>query len=394
MCGGVRLGVDRLEGFGFRPLVGKRVGLLTHRGGVNGEGVPTWRVLWRAASVNLVALYSPEHGLESVVGAGVGVNSGRHGGTDLPLYSLYGQTRSPTEAMLEGVEVVVVDLQSVGVRSYTYISCMKLMMEACFRRNIEVVVLDRPNPLGAWRVDGPVLEEGLQSYVGAFPVPYLHGMTLGELAYMAKETQGWLNLSERERKRGRLTLVPMGGYTRTMTWDKTGLKWVGTSPHIPTVAAALGYAMSGLGTQLGSFKHGIGSPWPFRLLSHRLLSAQDLKRRLDSLNLPGLSFKVRSWSRGGREKEGVYVRVEDWESVSPTLLSFNLMLLTCQVEGNVFAQAKANKRRSFNIHTGSKKWWQALVLQGAQAPLKSFWQNFKKENATFQKQAKAYWLYP
>ena len=273
-----RLGVDVLSAGKFKHLTGKRVGLLTHPAGVNGHGLSTVEVLRRSPLVNLVALYGPEHGIYGDEKANVPVLDRVDRRTGLPVYSLYGKYRRPTPEMLANIDTLVVDLQDVGVRSYTYVSCMRYAMEACFENNVEMVVLDRPNPLGGLKVDGPPLDRKFMSYVGAFQVPYVHGLTIGELARMAKETPGSLKTSESARKKGRLRIIPMTGWKRSMLWTQTGLRWKPTSPYIPDLSAVLGYPMTGLGAQMGGFRHGIGTDYPFRFLTFKGKTLQELKK--------------------------------------------------------------------------------------------------------------------
>src|SRR5687768_14764884 len=168
----VQLGIDRLQELEFAPLVGKRVGLITNQTGVNSAGVKTRQILRRSPKVNLVALFTPEHGLDGTELAGKYVSTRKDPLTGLTAYSLYGPTRKPTPAMLRGIDVLVYDMQDIGVRSYTYISTMLRCMEAAGEAGIEFVVLDRPNPLGGNRVEGPPLDAELTSFVGQVPVPY------------------------------------------------------------------------------------------------------------------------------------------------------------------------------------------------------------------------------
>ena len=222
--------------------------------------------------------------------------------TGLPVYSLYGKYRSPTAKMLQGLDAMVVDLQDVGVRSYTYVSCMLRTMEACFQHGVEVVILDRPNPLGGRKVDGPLLDKEWRSYVGDFFVPYVHGLTIAELARMAKHTPGWMRVTESQRRSGKLTVIPMENWNRDMQWPATGLQWTATSPYIPNLSAVLGYSMTGLGAQVGGFSHGIGTlihfascaskaspPWKSNRHSSRSGSRTQLPHRpdQDSSRLPG-----------------------------------------------------------------------------------------------------------
>src|SRR5438552_11450966 len=211
----VRLGIDVLESTGYAFLKGKRVGLVTNQTGVDSNGVPT-RVLLKK-NVNLVALYTPEHGLDGTQKAGGYVRSRRGPVTGLTAHSLYGPTRKPTPAMLRGIDTLVFDLQDIGCRSYTYISTMTKCMEAAAENHIEFVVLDRPNPLGGLRVEGPLVEPEWISFVGQIPVPYVHGMTCGELARMING-KGWVGRCD-------LKVVPMRGWARNFAWNETGLPW-------------------------------------------------------------------------------------------------------------------------------------------------------------------------
>ena len=245
-------------------------------------------------------MYGPEHGIYGDEKAKVPVLDRVDRRTGLPVYSLYGKYRKPTPEMLANIDTLVVDLQDVGVRSYTYVSCMRYAMEACFENNVEMVVLDRPNPLGGLKVDGPPLDRKFMSYVGAFQVPYVHGLTIGELARMAKETPGSLKTSESARKKGRLRIIPMTGWKRSMLWTQTGLRWKPTSPYIPDLSAVLGYPMTGLGAQMGGFRHGIGTDYPFRFLTFKGKTLQELKVALDARRIRGVSFLPKQDSKGKR----------------------------------------------------------------------------------------------
>ncbi|MBT4666243.1 MAG: DUF1343 domain-containing protein, partial [Opitutae bacterium] len=204
----VGLGIDHLERTKFRVLQGKRVGLLTHPAGMNAAGQSTVEVLRRQSNVNLVALFGPEHGIYGDEKAAVPVDDKIDSRTGLPVFSLYGKYRKPSSAMLRKIDALVIDLQDVGVRCYTYVSCMRYAMEACFENGVEVIVLDRPNPLGGMLVDGPPMDERWMSYVGAFQVPFVHGLTIGELALFSKKTPGVLKIEAGARRKGKLTVVP------------------------------------------------------------------------------------------------------------------------------------------------------------------------------------------
>ena len=254
----VQLGIDVLADRDFDAVRGKRIGLITNQTGVNAAGVKTRVVLKKAPGVQLVALFAPEHGIDGTIAAAKYVANRKDSVTGLPVYSLYGPTRKPTPDMLRGLDALVFDMQDIGVRSYTYVSTMAKAMEAAGDAGIEFIVLDRPNPLGGNRIEGPGIEEKWRSFIGQLPTPYIHGMTIGELARMSN-AKGWME------KRCKLTVVPMSGWTRSMTWPDTGLRWVQTSPNIPTVSSVAGYAATSIyGSLSGSgFDVGIGTGSPF-----------------------------------------------------------------------------------------------------------------------------------
>ncbi|MGJ8652297.1 MAG: DUF1343 domain-containing protein [Opitutaceae bacterium] len=389
----IYLGIDVLEQTGFRALQGKNVGLLTHPAGVNRNGESTIDVLRRANNVRLVTLFGPEHGIYGNEKANVPVKDKIDPRTNLPVFSLYGKYRKPEPIMLANIDVLVIDLQDVGVRSYTYVSCMRYAMEACFASNKEVIVLDRPNPLGGLKVDGPPLDKQWRSYVGAFHVPYVHGLTIGELARIAKHTPGWMEVPDSVRKKGKLTVIPMRGWRRDMLWPETGLRWVPTSPYIPDLSAVLGYAMTGLGAQEGGFSHGIGTPYPFRLLRFKGKSPEQVLQALKAKNIPGLSYKtMKTQSAAGAPVTGVYIGVKDWSRVRPTEISFHMMQIAAAwSSSNPFHSVK--NPALFNKHVGSTAWWNELQQRGAQSRVDAFVNQWSGQASQFQASAKRFWLY-
>ena len=361
---GVQLGIDVLEADGFRALSGGvRCGLVTHPAGVSADGRRTIDILARAPGVRLVKLFGPEHGIDGKAAAEVAIGTMRDARTGLPAYSLYGKTRRPTPEMLEGLDVMVIDLQDIGSRSYTYVSCMRYVIEACFSapRPIRVVVLDRPNPLGGEKVDGPGLDPRWKSYVGAYPMPYVHGLTIGEIARWAVSQPGILDLDDAVRRRGVLQVVPMRGWRREMTWIHTGLNWIPTSPRIPTPQAALGYSMVGLGCQLGDFRHGHGDQFPFRFVSYPRRRADDLVAALGT-RVPGLTLTPQVMSDG---TQGVYTTVSDWRAFRPCSLSIQLLRQACEWGGNPFPRATRTERDLFIKHWGREAIFEGFRRDGA-----------------------------
>jgi len=391
----VRLGIDHLAETKFSILKGKRVGLLTHPAGVDRKGIPTIDVLRRNPDLQLVALFGPEHGIYGDEKAAVPVDDKIDARTGLPVFSLYGKFRKPTAGMLEKIDVLVIDLQDVGVRCYTYVSCMRYAMEACFENEVEVVVLDRPNPLGGEMVDGPMIEDKWMSYVGAFPVPFVHGLTIGELALLAKTSPNVLKVSESVRRAGRLTVVPMLDWKRTMAWPSTGLKWIPTSPNIPTFDSVVGYPMTGLGGQLGNFRHGIGTPHPFRFITFEGKPAPRIKATLDGKAIPGISFRVkRVRNTKGKEIEGVYVVIDDWNRVQPTALAFHMMQIACEWQNpQPFLSAPEVEGVLFNKHVGSTAWWKEITTLGQRARVNEYLESWTIEAKRFREDSRRFWLY-
>ncbi|MCH2154531.1 MAG: DUF1343 domain-containing protein [Opitutales bacterium] len=391
----IELGVDVLQQTGFDVLSGQRVGLLTHPAGVNRFGTPTVDVLRRAPMVELVALFGSEHGIYGNEEASQPVDDKIDSRTGLPVYSLYGKYRKPTPKMLANIDTLVIDLQDIGVRSYTYVSCMRLALEACFEEGKSVVILDRPNPLGGLKVDGPSMDEEWRSYVGTFPTPYVHGMTIGELARMAVATPSWLDLTPEQIRAGELIIVPMRGWNRSMLWPDTGLEFVATSPNIPDVSAVLGYSMTGLGAQLGNFSHGIGTPYPFRFLRFKGKSPEEIQGALNREQLPGLSFPIiETRTQAGIVIRGVYARVDNWAVLNPTQISFAMMKLTGLWQPEAFQNAKDLDIGLFNKHVGSSAWWDEIFNRTRQPNVDKFLRAWETRALAFQKQSKPYWLYP
>ena len=392
------LGIDVLQQRNFAILKGKRVGLLTNQAGVNCRGQSTIEILRHAPDVRLVALFGPEHGIYGDARANAVVSNQTDPKTGLPVYSLFGATRRPPPDMLSHIDVMVIDLQDVGVRSYTYISAMRYVMEECFKLGKEVVVLDRPNPMGGMKVDGPPMDEANMSYVGAYQVPYVYGLTIGELALMAKGTPGWLKITDQQRINGKLTVIPMSGWKRNMRWIDTGLTWIETSPYVQDSSAAAGYAMTGLGCQLGGFTHGLGTNFPFRVIGYSGHTPEQVCDALRAERIPGLDFRVITINDHGKQTKGTYISITDWNAWRPTELSFHLMKIAAKWsrergKGNPFATASADQTTLFNKHTGSQEFWNALKRDGERVDIQSFMSRWQQSATSFQNASRKFWIY-
>ncbi|MCP4726174.1 MAG: DUF1343 domain-containing protein, partial [bacterium] len=317
----VKLGVDVFIEK-YRGLVeGKKVGLITNPSGVNRDMVPTVEVLNNDFAVNLTALFGPEHGIRGNIEGGATIGNYVDEQTQLPVYSLYGATKKPTREMLANVDVLIFDIQDIGVRPYTYMYTMAYAMEAAKEFGKEFIVLDRPNPLSGMTVDGIVLEPEHKSFIGLYPIPYVHGMTIGELAWLFNIEFGI---------GADLKVIPMEGWTRSMPFEETGLKWIPTSPHIPHAETVPYYATTGLAGELGTISVGVGYTLPFRLTGNPDINPDWLADNLNARNLPGITFRPSYWTQfygifPNKQLGGVQLHITDISTYMPFETCVNIM---------------------------------------------------------------------
>ena len=313
----VLTGIDVLEARQFEALRGKRIALLTHRSGVDRQGRRSIDVLHRAPDVSLVRLFSPEHGLAS--DSEGEIRDDHDLATGLPIYSLYGERRRPDPAWLEGLDAVVVDLQDVGVRFYTYATTLAYLMESAARKQLPVYVLDRPNPIRADVVQGPVLDDDLRSFTGYWPLPVRHGMTLGELARL---------FAGEARIAVDLRVIPMQHYRREQWYEDSGLPWLPPSPNLPAMASTVLYPGVGM-IEGAAVSVGRGTPTPFEVVGAPWIEGPALSRALDARKLPGLHFEPVSFTPvsatyAGQACHGVRLRVVDRDALDTPALGLVL----------------------------------------------------------------------
>ncbi|MDO6657326.1 DUF1343 domain-containing protein [Anaerobacillus sp. 1_MG-2023] len=315
-----KLGVEVLLEDQKELIEGKSVGLITNPTGVDQELNSIVDLLHNDSDVDLKALYGPEHGVRGSAQAGEYVEYYTDEETGLPVYSLYGSTKKPTPEMLEGIDVLLFDIQDVGTRFYTYIYTMAYAMEAASENDIEFIVLDRPNPLGGEAVEGPVLDDEYASFVGKYEIPLRHGMTVGELASLFNE----------EFEIGAdLTVIEMDKWKRDMYYDDTPLEWVLPSPNMPTLDTALAYPGAALieGTNVSE---GRGTTKPFELIGAPFINATELASELNELKLPGVDFRAASFTpsfskHAGELTHGVQIHVTDKEAFKPVKTGLSLV---------------------------------------------------------------------
>ncbi len=311
----VRTGIEVLRDESFELLTGRRIGLLVNPSSVDSTLYNTGDILWQAPLVDLVALFSPEHGLAASAPDAAKVASFKDKRTGLPVYSLYGETYRPTADMLADIDVIVCDIQDIGVRYYTYVWTVAHILEAAGEHGVDVVVLDRPNPLGGVEIVGPPVEERFTSFVGLFPVPICHGLTLGELTWMVNDV--W------NPTPAALKVVKCEGWQRSMEWEDTGLTWVTPSPAMPHLSTLQQYPGACLieGTRLSE---GRGTALPFEIVGAPWIDAPTLTKQLNAQEWDGVLFRPHTFEPTdskwrGETCHGVQVHILDavkWRSVA------------------------------------------------------------------------------
>lgn len=393
----VKTGIEVLRDRGFEGLQGRRVGLVTNPSGVDRHLNSTIDILYNAQGVELVALYGPEHGVRGDVYAGGKVSDTVDAATGLPVYSLYGATRKPTPEMLEGIDVMVYDIQDVGARSYTFISTLGLVMEACAEKGIEVMVLDRPNPLGGKKIEGCYVERPFNSFVSQYRIPYIYGLTVGELAMLINE-EG-LNrgqLGDQAPSKCRLTVVPMEGWTRDMLYEDTGLPWVLPSPNIPFKDSPLYYVSSGICGELYGFLNiGVGYTLPFQVFGAPWIDPVALKEKLDSYRLPGVSFRTIyytpiSGSLKGQLTAGVQFFFTDYGKARLTELQFYVMQALAELYPDRKAFDEADGVGLFDKVCGTDYVREVFSKGYNFADIKEYW---RKDEKSFRELSQKYHLY-
>jgi uncharacterized protein YbbC (DUF1343 family) len=385
----VLVGVDTLRARNFPGLEGKRVGLVTNPSGVDANGISTINILRYSRQVKLVALFGPEHGVYGTVRAGDVVQYQIDPRTGLPVYSLFGATRKPTPGMLRGIDVLVYDLQDIGVRSYTFISTLGLVMQAAGGLGIEVYVLDRPNPLGGLRVEGNGVNPNYNSFVGQYDIPYVYGMTPGELALWINDK--WLV------KPCKLKVFRMNGWTRRMTWQDTGLKWIPTSPNIPTAQAAVGYAATGLLGDIGVSNGANVTAYPFQVIAAENLDSIGMTRRFNAIGLSGVaadpfSFYPTSGKYTSIRFSGIKLDLNPHARTSLLAINYRILdiLKVMTPQKNYFNRAGADGIKMFDKINGGPANRQAWLAGKSGDVISLSW---KFREVSWEEERKPYLLY-
>ena len=383
----VRSGIEVLLSDSLHLVQGKNVGLLTNHTGIywTSDGIvgSTIDALYEANNVDLVALYAPEHGIRGQEQAGAAIDSGRDERTGVPIHSLYGEVRKPTPAMLEGVDVLLFDMQDIGARYYTYVSTMALAMEAAGEQDIPFIVLDRPNPVRGDVVQGNLLKSGYETFVGMYPVPMRHGMTAGELAQLYVGEFG-LEVD--------LHVVPLDGWTRDMTFDQTQLPWVPPSPNMPSLESALAYPGTCLfeGTPISV---GRGTARAFQWVGAPWLDGVQLAESLNGYGINGVRFESTTFTprnAGDRKFEGQEVSgvllIPESTDYDASKAAVAMLLETYSMSGDNWLWADAH----FDRLAGTDSLRLSIEADADFAELISAWES---ENQAFEQLRSPYLIY-
>ncbi|MGN1239169.1 MAG: exo-beta-N-acetylmuramidase NamZ domain-containing protein [Muribaculaceae bacterium] len=389
----VKPGVETLRDNGFKVLEGKRVGLITNPTGVDNNLKSTVDILHEAPNVQLVALYGPEHGVRGDVHAGDKVDNSVDPATGVKVYSLYGKTRKPTKEMLKDIDVLVYDIQDIGCRSFTFISTMGVAMEACAEQGKEFVVLDRPNPLGGFKVEGNLVENGFTSFVSQFPIPYIYGLTPGELAMMLNE-EGMLEGG----KKVKLTVVPMTGWHRYMNYRQTEMPWLLPSPHIPNPDVSDYYPATGILGELYVISIGVGYTLPFQLIGAQWIDAEKFAMKMNALQLPGVIFRAIHYkpfygTGKGENLQGVHIYITDALDAPLSLIQFYAMQVLAEMypDHKAFELEGAEKRFGmFDKVCGSDQIRLRFTKNYRVADIIDYW---NKDAEAFKAKSAKYYLY-
>lgn len=385
----VKLGIDIFLEEAYKEYKGKKIGLITNQTGFTSKLTVNIDEMATNKDINLIKLFCPEHGIRGVSRASEKIDDERDAKTDLPILSLYGKYRKPSPEMVEDIDVLIYDIQDIGVRTYTYIYTMAYAMQTAAENNKEFVVLDRPIPMYGNLVEGNILESEFSSFIGLYPIPYIYGMTSGETAmYFNKE----FNIN------ANLKVVKMENYNHEMDYVDTGLHWVPTSPHIPTEDTAYYYASTGSIGELGTISNGVGYTMPFKLIGQEWIDGEKLTEELNALKLPGVYFRPVSFkpfytSLKDKICSGVHIMITDNKKYKPFLTQLYILeKLYSQGSESGFLDKNVRKDRidMFDKSMGTDKIRKSIL---AGQSVESIVKSYQKELDEYMERRKKYLLY-
>ena len=386
----VLTGLDILVNDNFSQLLGKNIGLITNHTGVNKNFKQNVELFVNSHNVNLVSIFTPEHGLYGTSPAGKKISSGKRY-LDIPIYSLYTENKKPNKEMLSNIDILVYDIQDVGIRSYTYISTLGLAMESAAEHELDFIVLDRPNPLGLQKIEGNVLDTTFRSFIGMYPIPYVYGLTCGELATMINES-GWL-----DSKKCRLSIIKMKNISRTADSKFLFNNWIPTSPHVPNVDTPQYMVATGVLGELNVFSIGVGYTLPFRTIAAPWMDSNLICNELNNFNIPGVTFTPITYKPFyGKYKDaivnGAQIHITDLETANLILIQFYFLQAHNKLypNKNPFKIASIEHIDMFNKALGSNNISKISLKEFKFADVENY---LKLGIDDFAKQAQEFYLY-
>jgi uncharacterized protein YbbC (DUF1343 family) len=390
----IEVGLSVLFGERLGLVEGRSIGLITNQTGVDAQFQSNLTLFTEHPKIQLAAVFSPEHGISGSAQAAIRVPSAVDKGRQIPIHSLYGETRQPTPEMLTGIDVLVYDIQDVGSRYYTYISTLLRSMSAAAANNVDFIVLDRPNPIRGDRVEGNLLQPAFQSFVGTTKLPIRHGMTVGELARLFKE-ELVLDIPSRLRQdSSQLDVVPMRNWRRAMWYDQTGLPWVPPSPNMPTVETATLYPGTCLieGTNLSE---GRGTTKPFEWIGAPWIDSDRWAETLNNFDLPGTHFRpihfTPTFSKYAEQLcHGVQVHITDRDELRPVDVALHFIATARRNYPDQFEFLHNGGRYFFDLLAGTDELRLRLMEGESPTEIVRSWQT---EVSEFKEQRRPYLLY-
>jgi len=381
----VKLGIEAFAEKEYKILKGKRVGIITNITGVDRNLRSSVDIISSLPDVKIVSIFAPEHGFK---GGKMGFIEDKKLNESVKIFSLYGKTRRPTKEMLKGIEVLIFDIQDIGSRSYTYISTMRYCMEESAKNNITFIILDRPNPLGGILVDGPILDMNFESFVGCAPIPYVYGMTVGEIG---------LFLNEELKINCNLKVIKMEGWKRKMLWEDNSLLWIPTSPHIPEPDTPFYYPITGIIGELGIVNVGVGYTIPFKIIGAPWIDGVKLAEELNKRKIDGVYFQPFYFTPFYRlykdeECSGIRIIIKDKRNYKPVETCYFIIDALLKLYPEKF---DFNKIQSSNIEMFDKVNGTDLIRKQFQNGVKveDIINSYKKALNEFIEKRKKYLLY-
>lgn len=355
----IQLGIDNLIANNFADIKNKKVALFTNFSGRNVDGILTAEILSKQKGFTLKYFFSPEHGFYGENHAGEKVENNEVFG--IPIISLYGSLRRPPLNILQELDVVLIDIQDIGIRSYTFLSSVNYMLTACAEAGIKAIVLDRPNPIGGNIVDGNITEKGCETFMSLIPVPYIHGLTLGEISLMMNE-EGWLKNTEGKAMKCDVSVIKMSNWKRYMRWEDCDLLWFPTSPQIPTPDAIRGAAMFGIFGELSIFSIGIGTSMPFQYLGTPAMKVNKVYENINKHNFFGTLIQVSHFKPfygkfANTSCKGFIFKFPPSQNFAPYTTGIKIMLEVKKIHPELFMPeiVMESRRKMFEKVTGSNQ---------------------------------------